>query len=79
MDDIAFFTLIVCVVGLALPTLFLVFGDHADVVDVRAMGEKMCAQHKLAYDHRVIAEDRSFVVFCKNESKRIEDGYLRLA
>jgi hypothetical protein len=63
--------------------------DNNDNVDVAGLGERMCSNHNLTYDHREYAtgdsqNERGFMggiptIYCKEKTIRnisIEDSYL---
>lgn len=76
----------VLVIGIAIGICLFIFAciissDRMDVINVRSLGERMCAQHNLTYDSRELDTFGTDVpvIYCKNETvKNIEDGYLKV-
>lgn len=61
-------------------TMFF-WGDKADSIDTRKLGEAMCKEHGLEYSHRTLSGGSPYMpkIYCRNKEKQLEDGYLLLS
>lgn len=77
--DIGVLVGVLVALAIVVTTVLIVFnGAHFDAIDVKALGEKMCAEHGLEYSHREISKAFVPIIYCKKSAIEIEDGYLKM-